>query len=71
MTEAQSHPMERWADDHGMSVKELAEAADCSEWHLRNLFAGRKDASLKLAKRLSEISGGVVPMDAFLNEARA
>lgn len=49
-----------------MSIGQLAAAADCSDAHLRNIFAGRREASLGLAKRLSEVSGGVVPMDAFL-----
>lgn len=73
MSDAPSHPMEFWADDAGVSIRDLAEVAGCSESHLRNLFAGRKEASLGLAKRLSDISGGVVPMDAFLRpvEARA
>ena len=61
-----SHPMLRWAETNEMTVKQLAEAAECSDAHLRNIFAGRKEASLGLAKRLSEISGGTVPMDAFL-----
>ena len=60
------HPMLRWADENGRSVGELAVAVDCSEWHLRNIFAGRKEASLGLAKRLSDVSGGSVPMEAFL-----
>lgn len=64
MTE--SHPMVRWADSSGMTVAQLADAAGCSDSHLRNIFAGRKEASLGLAKRLSELSGGEVPMDAFL-----
>jgi len=72
---SEHHPMMRWADSNGMTVSALAEAADCSGAHLRNIFAGRKEASLGLAKRLSEISGGAVPMDAFLRpepaEARA
>jgi plasmid maintenance system antidote protein VapI len=67
--------MLRWAETAGMSVGQLAEAADCSDAHLRNIFAGRREASLGLAKRLSEVSGGEVPMDAFLkpivDEARA
>ncbi|MES5483624.1 hypothetical protein QMZ05_12770 [Bradyrhizobium sp. INPA03-11B] len=58
-----------------MTVEQLAESADCSPAHLRNIFAGRKEASLRLAHRLSELSGGVVAMDAFLKpdseEARA
>lgn len=74
---SEPHPMLRWADGAGMSVKQLADAAECSDAHLRNIFAGRKEASLGLAKRLSELSGGTVPMDAFLrpepavDEARA
>lgn len=64
------HPMERWLDGR-MSIRELADAAGCSESHLRNLFAGRKEASLSLAKSLSDISGGAVPMDAFLRPTSA
>ena len=58
--------MLRWAEANDMSVGQLADAAKCSDAHLRNIFAGRREASLGLAVRLSEISGGVVPMDAFL-----
>lgn len=61
-----SHPMLSWAKANSWSVRALAEAAECSDAHLRNIFAGRKEASLGLAKRLSGISGGAVPMDAFL-----
>lgn len=72
---SEQHPMLRWAASNDMSVKQVADAAECSDAHLRNIFAGRKEASLGLAKRLSEISGGTVPMDAFLrpvaDEARA
>jgi hypothetical protein len=66
-----THPFLRWANDAGLSVKQLSVAADCSGAHLRNIFAGRREASLRLAKRLSELSGGAVPMDAFLCEPRA
>jgi plasmid maintenance system antidote protein VapI len=71
---SEPHPMLRWIEDNEMSIGQLAEAADCSASHLRNLFAGRKEASLGLACRLSEITDGTVPMDAFLKpvaEARA
>ena len=65
--------MLRWAKENGKSIADLARVAECSGAHLRNIFAGRKEASLKLAKRLNEMSGGAVPMDAFLkpDEARA
>jgi plasmid maintenance system antidote protein VapI len=60
------HPMLRWAKANEMSVAQVAEAAECSDAHLRNICAGRKEASLGLAQRLSKVSGGKVPMDAFL-----
>ena len=68
-----SHPMLRWAEENGKTVRELAEVAGCSDSHLRNILAGRREAKLSGAKRLSEFSGGAVPMDAFVRteEARA
>jgi plasmid maintenance system antidote protein VapI len=63
------HIMLRWMQVHGKTVDDIAVLAECTPSHIRNLLAGRKDASLSLAKRLSDISGGVVPMDAFLAEA--
>ena len=63
---SEQHPLLRWAEANGMTVKQLADAADCSDAHLRNIFAGRKEASLGLASRLSELTDGHVPMDAFL-----
>jgi hypothetical protein len=63
---SETHPMLRWATGAEMSIEQLAEAANCSAAHLRNIFAGRREASLKLAVRLSEVSEGAVPVDAFL-----
>ncbi len=67
--------MAAWAERNGMTAPAVATAVGCSEWHIRNIFAGRKEASLGLAKRLTELSGNEVPMDAFLRpepaEARA
>lgn len=60
-----------WAERNGMTIPDVATSVQCSEWHLRNIFAGRKEASLGLAKRLSELSGNEVPMDAFLRPATA
>lgn len=68
---SEPHLLLRWAKANEMSVKQVADAADCSEWHLRNLLAGRREASLSLASRLSAITGGAVPMDAFLKASAA
>jgi hypothetical protein len=62
------HPMMRWAEKKKISIADLAKFADCSEFHLRNIFAGRKEPSLPLAKTLSDLSKGKVPMHAFLRE---
>lgn len=66
-----SHPMAAWGERNGITVPQIAASAGCSVGHLRNIFAGRKEASLGLAKRLSELSGGEVPMDAFLRPETA
>ena len=60
------HIMLRWMEVHNKTVDEVAEAAGCTPSYLRNLLAGRRTASLGLAKRFTELSGGIVPMDAFL-----
>ena len=63
---SEPHPLLRWAEANEMSVGQLAEAVPCSDAHLRNIFAGRRGVSLRLAMRLSEVTGGAVPMEAFL-----
>ena len=58
--------MYRWMEVHSKTVDEVAAAAGCTPSHVRNLLAGRRDASLSLAKKLSDFSGGVVPIESFL-----
>jgi hypothetical protein len=65
---AYDHPMARWAEKKNISIADLAKITDCSEAHLRNIFARRKEPSLPLAKMLSDLSKGKVPMHAFLRE---
>jgi transcriptional regulator with XRE-family HTH domain len=50
---------------------EFCKAAECSEEHLSNILAGRKAPSLKLAARLSRATGGMVPIEAFLQTEAA
>jgi plasmid maintenance system antidote protein VapI len=64
-----THPLLRWAQCKQMTVDDVAAAAGCSPSHIRNICAGRKDASLALAKRLSALSDDEIPMDAFLRES--
>ncbi|MDO8596386.1 MAG: hypothetical protein Q7R45_07165 [Sulfuricaulis sp.] len=64
------HALVRWAEGK-TDIAAIAAAVECSESHLRNIIAGRKEASLGLAKRLSDLSDGEVPMDAFMRPVQA
>lgn len=63
---SESHPMLEWADRNGMTVAAMRDAIGVSDSYLRNILAGRREPSLRIAKRLSTLSGGQVPLDAFL-----
>jgi hypothetical protein len=71
MTNEPTHVMARWMALHGKTVDEVAAETNKTPSHIRNLLAGRREASLSLAKRLSDITGGVVPLDAFLRSENA
>lgn len=61
------HPLSVWMDDHPeISQAKLAADAKCSEPHLSLILQRRRGVSMKLAKRLSEATGGKVRIDAFL-----
>jgi len=63
-----NHRMADWIDRHS-TRSAVAETAGCSLSHLANILARRKQASLPLARKLSAISGGAVPIEAFDLEA--
>jgi hypothetical protein len=60
---AKRHPLKPFIKTNADAAT-LAERAQCSVSHLLNIGAGRKTASLPLAKRLSEATG--LPMDTFM-----
>lgn len=61
-----THQLARWAKREKKTIAWIAGEARCTEPHLRNILAGRKSASLRLAQSLSKVTRGAVPMDAFL-----
>lgn len=65
---AATHPLATWAvtASKPRTIAFIAGSAGCSESHLRNIIAGRKEPSLGLAKKLSTLTDGVVPIEAFL-----
>lgn len=67
------HPLAVWIDSHTeITQAKLAADADCSESHLSLILKGDRGVSMKLAKRLSDATGGEVRVEDFLlDEARA
>ena len=71
------HPLAVWMDGHKeISQSKLAADSGCSEPHLSLILKGERGVSMKLAKRLSDATGGEVRIEDFLmgveiDEARA
>jgi nucleoside-diphosphate-sugar epimerase len=61
----QQHPLRPFIENTAAAAK-LAGEAQCSVSHLLNIGAGRKTASLPLAKRLSEATG--LKMEVFIGK---
>lgn len=57
------HPLAPFMPDEAATAA-LAGRVGCSVSHLRNIKDGRKNASIGLAKRLSDDTG--LPMDSFI-----
>jgi transcriptional regulator with XRE-family HTH domain len=70
MSDVPRHPLEDWAAAEGWTIVRLADAAGCSAAHLSNILAGRKEPSVGLASRLINLTGGTVPLDAFVKSER-
>lgn len=70
------HPLAAWMEKHPeINQAKLASESDCSEPHLSLILKGERGVSMKLAKRLSDFTGGEVRIEDFLMavgaEARA
>lgn len=61
------HPLSVWMDGHKeISQAKLASDSGCSEPHLSLILKGERGVSMKLAKRLSDATGGEVRIEDFL-----
>lgn len=70
------HPLAVWMDSHtDITQAKFAADSGCSEPHLSLILKGERGVSMKLAKRLSDATGGEVRIEDFLlaesAEARA
>lgn len=54
--------LSQWIDAN-MTQAEFARAVECSQSHLSLVLKGERGVSLKLAKRISEATGGAVPIE--------
>lgn len=64
------HPLAAWLDRHEeISQSKLAADSDCSEGHLSLILKGERGVSMRLAKRLSDATGGEVRIEDFLTAA--
>ena len=63
------HPVSTWIEsDVSRSQTKLATAVECSESHLSLILQRKRGVSMKLAQRLSSVTG--VPIEAFLLDAQ-
>ena len=61
------HPLAIWMSARPeISQAKLAADADCSEPHLSLVLQRKRGVSMKLAKRLSVLTGGEVSVEEFL-----
>lgn len=64
------HPLAVWMDGHKeISQSRLASESGCSEPHLSLILKGERGVSMKLAKRLSDATGGEIRIEDFLMTA--
>jgi len=62
------HPLIEYASSSGNSLEAIAEKAECSRMTLYRIMTGKQNATIGLLQRVSEATGGAVPVSAFLPE---
>jgi antitoxin component HigA of HigAB toxin-antitoxin module len=66
MVEKPLHPLAVWLEKQGLKQTELAEKIGCSEPHLSLILSRTRRASLPLAKKFSDFTGGKVKLEDFV-----
>ena len=62
------HPIQRFvAESATRSQAKLAKQLGCQRQHISEVIAGRSSMSLKLAKRLVEVTGGEISLADLAN----
>lgn len=61
-----NHPFMAWLAANNLRQIDAAKAVGCSKSHLSLVLDGKRGASLRLAKELSDYTGGAVEMEDFI-----
>lgn len=67
--ELTGHPLRKWREDNSMTLVELATMAEITASHLSEVERGKNGMSLKLAAKISEITG--ISIDRLAEETPA
>lgn len=65
------HPLIVYAANSGNSLEVIAEKAGCSRMTLYRIMTGKQNATIGLLQRVSDATGGEVPLAAFLPSVAA
>lgn len=64
------HPLIEYASRTGRTTTDIAKAAGVSRMTIYRLLNGSQNATIDLLQRVSDATGGEVPVDAFLPKAK-
>lgn len=62
----EQHPLAQFSETENVSIAAIAEKAGVSRMTLYRLMKGEQNATIDLLKKVSEATGGKVPVSAFL-----
>lgn len=65
---AERHDLKSWLENKGKSAAEFARNIPCSESYLSRILAGKQEPSLRMAARMSGLTGFEVPIGAFIRD---
>lgn len=65
----EQHPLAKFSTDANVSIAAIAERAGVSRMTIYRLMKGEQNATIDLLKKVSEATGGKVPVSAFLPAA--
>jgi hypothetical protein len=65
------HPLALFIERRGMTQRKFAAQIGCKESHLSLILKGKRGVSFKLAKHISNATGGEIPIESLPHEVAA